>query len=110
MLDAFKEAHKEREQLLSTGGKTAELRGDLAVMEREREIVASKVASLQKSRVRLRKILADKSPLNLNLVDLAGGGLEGERGVASASAGVEGGARPQGLADGAEGPSARLVL
>jgi hypothetical protein len=53
MLEAFKEAHKEREQLLSTGGKTAELRGDLAVMEREREIVASKVASLQKTRVRL---------------------------------------------------------
>ena len=55
MLEAFKEAHKEREQLLSTGGKTAELRGDLAVMEREREIVASKVASLQKTRVRLYK-------------------------------------------------------
>ncbi|XP_059482691.1 intraflagellar transport protein 81 homolog [Neocloeon triangulifer] len=51
LLEAFKDAHREREQLVSGGSNAGELRGDLAVMEREREIVAAKVATLQKTRV-----------------------------------------------------------
>jgi hypothetical protein len=50
MLDAFKEAHRDRESLLVSSANSAELRGDLAVMEREKEIVAAKVASHHKSR------------------------------------------------------------
>ncbi|CAB3388981.1 Hypothetical predicted protein [Cloeon dipterum] len=51
LLETFKDAHREREQHLSAGSNTGELRGDLAVMEREREIVVAKVATLQKTRV-----------------------------------------------------------
>ncbi|KAF4519743.1 hypothetical protein B566_EDAN014236 [Ephemera danica] len=51
LIEAFKDAHRERELLLSNNTNTAELRGDLSVMERERDIVAAKIMSHQKSRV-----------------------------------------------------------